>query len=97
MSGELIPCPVCGGELTVAVRAGARHVDCAARHHARTDAVLYEELRLRTRLDELEHFLGMPAEARCRDHVWAPVEELPDLQMVVCRRCLALSVVSGPQ
>jgi hypothetical protein len=86
---------LCGGGLTVHRIAGRPHVDCAAWHRARTDAGIYEELRQRTAVLEIEAFLGQSVEDRCREHVWTLVEELPDIRLVVCRRCLALSVVAG--
>ncbi len=96
MRGDLIPCPVCGNELNVVRSRPTKFVDCVHRHHATTDPALYEELRLRVLVAELEHFLRPDtAQRSCTAHEWTPVEELPDLVFVICRRCLAVSAGAG--
>lgn len=98
MASGLIPCPVCGAELHVLNRGGSVFVDCVHSHHLSTDPEVYEDLRVRAIAREIERFL-MPGTAteRCTDHEWIPIEEHPDLQFLICRRCLAVAVVaSGP-
>lgn len=96
VSGDLIPCPVCGDELHVVRSGPTKYVDCVHRHHATTDPALYEELRLRVLLAELEHFLRPGTEQpSCTAHEWTSLEEFPDLVFVICRRCLAVSAGAG--
>lgn len=96
MLGDLIPCPVCGGELRVVCGDAHKFVDCEQRHHASTDAVLYEELRVRMVIEEIERFVGTGPEGRgCTDHDWTPIEEHLDLRLLICRGCLAVAVVAG--
>lgn len=93
---DLIPCPVCGGRLLVGRRGTDLDVDCAEHCRSHTDPALYEELRMRERLLDLHQFLTDRGEAWCRgSHAWVEVEDAVDLRMLVCRRCLAVTVVAG--
>lgn len=81
--------------MTASGPVGAAFVDCHLRHRRLYPADVYEELRALTVIDAIEEFVPPePATAECTRHDWVPIEEQPDLAMLLCRRCLAVSVVA---
>lgn len=90
---HLIPCPVCGGDLTVE---GDRWVDCAEGHRSRTDPRLYETLRLRAVLVDIRDtlcFIHHDLQACTGDHSWTDARGIPELPVRICVHCLTLAVV----
>jgi hypothetical protein len=55
---NLVPCPICGGELSLEMFAGHPWVDCGERHHLVTPREQWQDARFRQIAAEIRDYLN---------------------------------------
>ena len=89
----LLPCPVCGAELTARTVRGHVDIDCAERHRATSDPTIYELARVEALIAHLNDFAGVDLARICSDggHAWSAMPAMAELAR--CSRC---ATFAGP-